>query len=207
MLFQQLTNIHSFQIEDNRKLLTPSIAVANNNYYHDAVQIVPTEQITTTLSPRRSISSNKISKSDTEGRLLNFCYNYHNNLSQSTQFRFGSSSTLLNKLWYTYSYIYKATATKATFTFYKPILALLFCLLILMPTTSSSLHQPPGIVSPSLNLLLRTRSFNMSNFKAITQLNFIFGPHHSPKYEFLDTALNNVYSKSLDNATLASLFH
>ena len=45
-----------------------------------------------------------------------------------------------------------------------------------------------------------------TNYAAITQLFFIFGPHHSPKYEFLDTALNNVYSEPIDNAVLASLF-
>ena len=98
---------------------------------------------------------------------------------------------MLDKLLYTYSYIYKSEATKATFTFYKPILALLFLLLILIPTTSSSLHQQPGIVSPSPNPLSRTRSFNMANFTAVTHLYFIFGPHRLPEYDFLDTILHS----------------
>ena len=106
--------------------------------------------------------------------------------------RFGCSSTLLDKLWYIYSYIYKATTT-AYALFH--IFALLFLVLILMPTPSTSLL--PGIVSLSPYPLSRTRSFTMSNFTAITHLNFEFGPHHSQKYEFLYDALNNVYSEPL----------
>ena len=122
------------------------------------------------------------------------------------RFRFRSSSTLLDKLWYTYSYIiYQSAATTAT-TFYKTILALLFLLLILMPTTSSALHQQSNIVSPSPHPLSRSRSFTMTNYTTINQLYFIFDPHHLPKYELLDTALNNVYSKPIDNTVLTPLF-
>ena len=138
---------------------------------------------------------------------LNWIRSFFDRISQPTRSGFGesSSNTSLKKLWYTYSYIYKFTKTKATI-FYKLIIALLFLLLILMPTPSSSLHKLSSIVSPSPNPLSKTRSFTMSDFTPITQLFFIFGPHHSPKYEFLDTALNNVYSEPLDDAVLASLF-
>ena len=195
MLSQQLKSMHSLHLEDvSESIDNPSITVANNGYYDKhVVQISKTDRTTTTLSPSLAISSSKISKTDTEKQLLHLCNNL-NNLSQCTQFlRFGNNSTLLDKLWYTYSYIYKVTAPTATI-FYKLILALLLLLLILMPTTSSSLHQLSSIVSPSPNPLSRTRSFTMANYTAITQLYFIFGPHHLPKYEFLDTALNNVYS-------------
>ena len=46
----------------------------------------------------------------------------------------------------------------------------------------------------------------MTNYTTINQLYFIFGPHHLPKYELLDTALNNVYSEPIDDAVLTSLF-
>ena len=46
----------------------------------------------------------------------------------------------------------------------------------------------------------------MSNFTAITHLNFEFGPHHSLKNASIDTALNNMYSEPIEGATLASLF-
>ena len=218
MLSQQLKSTHSLQSEvgdDPSSFL--SDAVANNNYFSTTPTTSPTSSSSIGSSTdRRPLilrdifgfnNSPSSIGSMTDRRSLNSIYcDICNNLSQSTRFRFGSGSTLLDKLWYTYSYIYKSAATTTATTFYKPILALLFLLLILMPTTSSALHQQSSIVSPSPNPLSRSRSFTMANYIAITQLYFIFGPHYSPKYEFLDTALNNVYFEPIDDAVLASLF-
>ena len=128
--------MHSLHLEDvNESINTPSNTVANNNYYDNTTTISPRSSSSlgiVTMTDQRSLTfcdilSNSSSSlwivTMTDRRLLNFCG--INNSSQFTRFRFGSS-TLLDKLWYTYSYIYKPTATKATFTFYKPILALLF---------------------------------------------------------------------------------
>ena len=98
---------------------------------------------------------------------------YFDDVSQSTACitsSFGeSTSTLLNKFWYTYSYIYKII------TFW------ILLAIILIPTTKTipiSLHLNIGIISPGPET--RPRSFTaMSNFSAITTLSFIFGPHYS----------------------------
>ena len=155
MLSQQLKSMHSLHLEDvGESVDNPSFTVANNGYYNNATTISPTSsplKIVTTDSRSTMIfrdmigfknnsSSSLEIVTDPSRRSLNFCDPF-NNLSQSTRFfRFGSNSTLLDKLCYTYSYIYKFTTSTATI-FYGTIFALLLLLLILMPTTSSSLHR------------------------------------------------------------------
>lgn len=46
----------------------------------------------------------------------------------------------------------------------------------------------------------------MSNSTEITNISFEFGPHHLSQLEFLDRALTNIYSQSLNNATVELLF-
>ena len=117
-----------------------------------------------------------------------------------------SSFTLLNKLCYTYSYIYKITT-------------LLILLVIgLIPTTNSLIATTPthgigiGIVSHSHshspNLLTKTVSFTtIFNFISITtNITFKFEPHHLPWLVLFDDAFNNIYFESLSDASVTLLF-
>ena len=123
---------------------------------------------------------------------------YFDNFSQShacftNRFR-ESIFTLLNKLWYAYSYLYRT------------ITICILLVILIMPTTNSSTSNI-GIISPSQNLLTRTQSFTtIMNNITITNISFEFRPHCSPRLEFLDQGLNNVYSEHFTTATSESLF-
>ena len=107
------------------------------------------------LLQRLTVESSQLS-------LLNRICSYLVNFSQSnacTVSRFGEcSSTLLEKLWYLYSYIYNQA------TIIVPIL--LFVIVILMPTTDQPTISS-STVSPSPHLS-QTRSFTMTNYTLIT---------------------------------------
>ena len=120
MLFQQLKSTHSLQSEvGDEPSSFPSNAVANNDYFSTTPTTSPTSSSSIGSSTDRRplilrdiFGFNNFSPSSigsmTDRRSLNSIYcDICNNLSQSTRFRFGSSSTLLGKLWYIYSYIYK----------------------------------------------------------------------------------------------------
>ena len=176
---------------------------------YDTTTVLPeiaTADSKITFSSRELLSSNlEICMPDSKRRMLTSCYNYFEAYSQPTTIRFWeSSSTLLNKIWYTYSYIYKIPSPPTTFII---ILLLLLLVLLLMSTTFTSIHTIPGIVSLSPNPLSKTRSFTaMSDFTTVTAINFEFGPCHSPQLVYLDTTLKNVYSEPFEDVTLASLF-
>ena len=83
MLSKQLKSMHSFQIEDDRELPTPSIAVANNNYFSTTPTTLPTSSSSIGSSTdRRPLifrdifgfnNSPSSFRSSTDRRLLNFC--------------------------------------------------------------------------------------------------------------------------------------
>ena len=81
-----------------------------------------------------------------------------------------------------------------------------------MPTAKTvpiSLDLNTGIISPDPSTRIQsfTTPFNctMTNYITTTNLAFEFGPHYSLKLEFIDHALNDIYSENLITATLASL--
>lgn len=67
------------------------------------------------------------------------------------------------------------------------------------PTATSS------IISPSPNLLSRSRSFSMSNFTKITEYLFHVLPHHH-YCASLHSSLNDTYFEQFDDAVAASFF-
>ena len=114
--------------------------------------------------------------------------------------RFGECSpTLLDKLWYLYSYIYNTVSSNTT-TLIIPILLFLVVVILMPPTTRSATSS---IVSPS-PYLPRTRSFTMTDFTPFTDWSFEFAPHPTcPAYH---NALNNIYSEPFEPAFVATLF-
>ena len=132
MLFQQMKSLHSFKIEENGTLPAPSIAVANNdktpnelatdrsrlNYLTDGDDHSLTNKDSNcylpsvTLSKKHSTDRSRVTH--LHDRLNHTLLNYYSIYQpQFTRFIFGrqtSNVTSLNKLWYTYSYIYKLFA-------------------------------------------------------------------------------------------------
>ena len=164
MLFQQLKSMHSLHLEDvGESVDNPSTTVANYNRQQQHSPILYQKSFDSSilvdensdqrhpfLYQKSLDSSILIAKS--LNRFRTFC---SGKISQSTRSRFGeSSSTSLDKLWYTYSYIYR-------------IIILILLAILFMPTTDSTTF-PIGIVSPSPQIP-RTRSFTMSNFTSIVE--------------------------------------
>ena len=123
--------------------------------------------------------------------------------SQSTAYiatRFRECSlTMLDRLWYLYSYIYNQVSSN-TSTIIIPIL-LFFVVVILMPPTTRSYKSP--IVSPS-PYIPRTRSFTMTDYTPINDWSFKFSTH--PIQPRFSNGLNNTYSENFDDATIATFF-
>mmetsp|Transcript_32062 Transcript_32062/g.32470 ORF Transcript_32062/g.32470 Transcript_32062/m.32470 type:complete len:177 (-) Transcript_32062:648-1178(-) len=150
-LFQdvQLPNLHHHQFASTPLIDTPSIAVNNysihiNNISYKQSPIEPYRiQLSTTdnESPSSSIHNpyHRLSVEPYRIQLpsLNWMCSYFGNFSQSTACiatRFGECScSLLDRLWYLYSYIYRRVSSNTT-TIIVPLL-LQFFLLLLMPTT------------------------------------------------------------------------
>ena len=187
MLFQQMKSMRSFKIEEPDTESTPSIAVANND-------ITPNESATVRSRLKQSLGVHSPTHEDSNCYLLSVIlsnipstvksclrHSLYNPLkatlesynpkdhSQRTRFIFGTNSniTLLNRLCYTYSYIYK-------------LAILVFFVILFMPTTTSlSLDLNTGLVSPEPTTT-RRRSIAMSNYSAIVNVIFEFSPHHTP---------------------------
>ena len=121
---------------------------------------------------------------------LNRIYYYSEGCSQSMACivnRFGECClTLLNKLWYTYSYIYKVSSNS---TFYYNLFVVVVVILMLtthQPTTSSNFVSP----SPHQS---RTQSFTITDHTFLVDWSFKFSDH--PLCLTVADALNNTYSE------------
>ena len=203
MLFQQLKSMHSLHLEDvGESVNNPSITVANYNQEQRHSPILHDSQGTCILIDNGCSSDSQqrhspILYTDSHGtctlfnKSLNWIRYFLGKISQSTRSGFGesSSNTLLGKLWYTYSYIYR-------------IIILILLAILLMPTTDSA-TKSIGIVSPSPHIT-RTRSFTMPDFTPIIKYSFRFAEHHqSPA---LDSSLNNTYSEPVDDTVTVHFF-
>ena len=108
---------------------------------------------------------------------------------------FTAASIINNSL-----YIYKNIPSYAT----TMIFTLLFIVVdILIPTTNQPTTSS-SIVSPSPNPLPQTRFFTITNFTAITEFPFKFGPHpHCPDFH---KALNNQIFEQFEDTVTACSF-
>ena len=114
--------------------------------------------------------------------------------------RFGEcSTTLLDRLWYLYSYIYHQASSNST-TVIIPIL-LFLVVALLMPSTA--LPAISSIFSPS-PFISRTRSFTMTDYTPINDWTLKFSDH--PLFSRLSSGLNNTYSKDFNDTIVARLF-
>ena len=168
MLFQQMKSMRSFKIEEPDTQSTPSIAVANNEETpnesstvlslmkkycdvhsttnNDSKRYLPT----VLLSEKPSTVLSCLKKSLYEPLIATLILYNPNFQSQAMRFGFGNKSnyTSLNRLWYTYSYIYKIII---------PILVLF--VILFMPTTG-----PLSVVSPEPTTTRRHSLVTMSNY-------------------------------------------
>ena len=134
--------------------------------------------------------------------LIGICFSFID-FSKSTAcnvIRFRECSlTLLDKLWYLYSHIYKRIPLNATTIVFT---LLFFIVVILMPNTEHT--STSSIFRPSPNPLARSRSVTMTDFTSIREYIFQFNQH--PHCESLHNAFNNTYSEPLNDTVRASLF-
>ena len=144
-----------------------------------------------------------VGRIDSQLPLLNWICSYFGNFSQSTACnatRFGEcSSTLLDRLWYTYSYIYHRASSNTTTIITRILLSV--GVVVLVTTTDQSTKL--SIVSPSPHLS-QTRSFTMTDYTTITNYSFSFSDH--PTCPAFSTTLNNTGSEPFVKNIAVSLF-
>ena len=87
---------------------------------------------------------------------------------------------------------------------------LFFLFLILFMPTPLTLNLITSVVSPSPISRTRTRRstlpVTMSDFTSVNFFTYRFSPHHLPSLATFDRSMNNLYSDTFDDATVASLF-
>ena len=137
MLSQQLKSTHSLHLEDVDEFSAPSITVSNYNVLHNGQSLTTihrrhlkqenifgasSQQLPTKDQHRYHLKQENISDLESKQPSPSLFRYYFGYFSQPTRSRFGeSSSTSLDKLWYTYSYIYR-------------IVILILLAILLMPT-------------------------------------------------------------------------
>ena len=138
MLFQQMKSTHSFKIEENGTMPTPSITVADNDILPNTLPTDHRSRLKENLYNQSTTNNNSSNcnnlplvhlsgktptvrsrlRENLHDRWLTILSSYNSiHQSQPTRFSFetNSNGTSLNKLWYTYSYIYKPTTIRYGF--------------------------------------------------------------------------------------------
>ena len=110
------------------------------------------------------------------------------------------SLTMLDRLWYLYSYIYNQVSSN-TPTIIIPIL--LFIVVAILMATTDHPTTSSHFVSPSPHLS-RSGSFTMTNYTPINDWSFKFSNH--PIQQRFSHGLNDTYSENFDDATIATFF-
>ena len=132
--------------------------------------------------------------------LLNTTFGCFSQSTACITTRFGEcSTTLLEKLWYLYSYIYHQASSSSTIVIIPILLFLVVALLMpsaALPTTSSIVSLSPFIS--------QTRSFTMADYTPISDWTFKFSDH--PLCSRVASGLNNTYSENFNDAVVARLF-